>query len=269
MDFRSFERAGWQDSAVCQRYDATLASITTQSLAPLLQAVGSQAGTTLLDVACGAGVVTRGAQALGARVIGVDFSLTQLQLGHRSGALNGCVAADASALPFAAMCFDGVVNNYGMPHFPDPLSAMQEAVRVLKTGGRFAFSAWDSPDKAIGFGAIYDAVGAHGVMNVGLPAGPNFFLFSDPAKCIESLHAAGMVDAQVTPVKQTWRVQTPDQVLDAVREGSVRAAALLRAQTPQAMQAIRNAFRSALETYRTGDGYAVPMPAVIASGRKP
>ena len=88
--------------------------------------------------------------------------------------------ADAEALPFEPDTFDAVVNAFGMCHLPNPDLALREAFRVLKRGGRVAFSVWDVPERAVGFGALYAAVRAHGSMDVGLPAGPDFFLFSDP-----------------------------------------------------------------------------------------
>ena len=51
--------------------------------------------------------------------------------------------------------------------------------------------------------------------------------------------------------------------------GTVRVAATLRAQTPWATQAIREAVREAISAHRHGDEYEVAMPAVIAAAVKP
>jgi hypothetical protein len=87
---------------------------------------------------------------------------------------------------------------------------------------------WDVPDKVIGFGAIYEAIRAHGILDVGLPVGPNFFLFSDPAQSQRVLQAAGFSSPSITYVPQVWCVSAPEQVFDATLQGSVRAAAILR-----------------------------------------
>ena len=97
---------------------------------------------------------------------------------------------------------DAVVSAFGMPHFPDPEAVVHEAYRVLKPGGRFAFTVWDVPEKVIGFGAIYAAIRAHGTLDVGLPVGPNFFLFSDPAQSQRVLQAAGFASPSITSVPQ-------------------------------------------------------------------
>jgi len=140
---------------------------------------------------------------------------------------------------------------------------------VLKPGGRLAFSVWDSPERAAGFGAIYAAIRAHGSLDVGIPEGPNFFLFSGAAERIEALRNAGFEDPTFRQMPQFWRLSDPDQLFAVIAAGTVRVAAVLRAQSAEARQAIREEVRNAMSAYRRGDTCEVPMPAVIAAAVKP
>jgi hypothetical protein len=53
-----------------------------------------------------------------------------------------------------------------------------------------------------------------------------------------------------------------------MRDGTVRTAGLLRAQTPEAQTAIRDAIREGVRPYARGGGVELPMPAVLASATK-
>jgi len=268
QSFREFEQAGWEDPGVVAKYHEHLSGITRQSTGALLDAAGVAKGSRVLDVATGAGYVAGAAAQRGANATGIDFSAAQVRLARKTYPTVRFEQADAEALPFDPETFDAVVNGFGMCHLPNPDLALREAFRVLKPGGRVAFAVWDVPDRVVGFGAVYAAVRAHGSMDVGLAVGPNFFLFSDPEQSKKALRDAGFVSPSCRQAAQVWRLSDPDQLFEVVTEGSVRAAATIRSQSPTAREAIRTALRETVTAYKRADGFELPMPAVIASAIK-
>ena len=48
------------------------------------------------------------------------------------------------ALPFGDKTFDAIVCQFGVMFFPDKAKSYKEANRVLKSGGKYIFSVWDS-----------------------------------------------------------------------------------------------------------------------------
>jgi SAM-dependent methyltransferase len=267
--FRDFEHQGWSSEDVALGYHDYLSPITTQAIGALLDAAGVQQGTRVVDVATGSGYAAAAAADRGAEVIGLDFSATQVALARRRYPSLEFREGDAGALPFPDGAFDAVVSNFGMPHVPDPDAFLSEAFRVLRSGGRFAFSVWASPEESVGLGIIYGAVQSHGRMDVPLPPGPSFFLFSDPGQCEWSLEAAGFRSATASKVRQVWRMASPDVPFEAIMKGTVRAAALLRAQTPEALAAIRAAARRAASSYERDGVIELMTPAVVAAAEKP
>jgi ubiquinone/menaquinone biosynthesis C-methylase UbiE len=267
--FLEFERAGWEDPDVVRQYEQAIAVLTRQSGEALLDAGAVAAGSLVLDVACGPGFLTAAAAERGAQATGVDFSGVQVAAARRQYPALRFQVADASALPFADGCFDAVLSGFGMLHFPDVGSAAAEAFRVLVPGGRFAFTVWAQPDQVVAMGALLRAVRAHGTTAVGIPAGPEFFALSEPSRSQELLRAAGFVDATIRHILQVWRVAAPEDVFTTFQRATVRMRALLQAQSEEQVSRIRLALREELSAYRGPDGYELPMPALLAAGRKP
>ena len=67
----------------------------------------------------------------------------------------------------------------------------------------------------------------------------------------------------------SWRLASAEAAYHAFIEGSVRTAALIKAQTAESQAAIRRAMSEALAPYERDGGIAVPMAALVASGQKP
>lgn len=267
--FRGFELSGWSDEKVCAKYHQHFGSVTIQSVPALIDAACVERSARVLDVCCGAGYAAGLAAERGAEVIGVDFAQSQVDLAQKLYPTVMFERGDATALRFDDESFESVVNDIGMPHFEDPDTAIVEAFRVLRRGGRFAFSVYAAPEHAAGFGLIYGAVQAHGTMDIGLPPGPNFFLFSNEEESRQRMLSAGFRDFKAEMVPQTWRLASPGELFEAVTEGSVRAAATLRGQEKTALPKIESAVVAGLEKYRVESGYELPMPAIVISASRP
>jgi len=264
--FRAFEHAGWE--RIPERYHESFANLTTQAIGPLLDAADVRGGAHLLDVAAGPGYVAGAAAQRGASVVGVDFSAAMVAQAHRQYPALEFREGDAEALPFPDGRFDTVVTNFGLLHLARPEKALAEAHRVLRSGGRIAFTVWAKPEVALGFGIVLRAVQSHGNTNVPLPLGPPFFRFSEPRECSRVLLEAGFVTPAVTQVPQVWRLRSPAALFEIMLQGTVRTAGLLRAQTAEALDAIRADIRDAAKAHRKGDSIELPMPAVLASAIK-
>jgi SAM-dependent methyltransferase len=265
--FRAFEHAGWD--GIVDDYDAAFRTLTPQTIDPLLDAVGVGPGVRVLDEATGPGYVAAAAAARGAAVTAGDFSAAMVAEARRRHPELDVREADAEALPFADSDFDAVVMNFGVLHLAQPDRAFAEAHRVLRPGGRFAFTVWAAPEVSVGLGMLLRAVQVYGTTDVPLPPGPPLFRFSDAGECRRALEAVGFGGVDTVTLPLVWRFPDPDAVFEALRRGTVRNAGLLRAQTPAALAAIRAAVRAEAATYETGGGVAVPMGAVLTSGRKP
>jgi SAM-dependent methyltransferase len=264
--FNALEREGW--AAAASAYADSFNSLTTQAVGPLLDSLHVARGVRLLDVACGPGWLSAAAAERGARVIGIDITAAMVAAAGRRYPHLEFREGSAEELPFDSQRFDSVAMNFGLLHLGRPDQALREASRVLMPGGRGGFTVWATPDRAIGFGILLDAVAAHGQTDVGLPPGPPFFRFSDPGELEAALVDAGFSQVIVSELPLVWRLPSAERFFDAMTEGTVRTRALLRAQTPEALATIRRAVVEGVTRYRTADGVQIPMPAVLATAVK-
>ncbi len=110
----------------------------------------------VLELGCGASQCSRWVAAQGGRPVGLDLSFRQLQHSRRidddTGVSVPVVQGTATQLPFADAAFDVVFCSFGALQFVADLDdAVAETARVLRPGGRFAFSIthptrWMFPD---------------------------------------------------------------------------------------------------------------------------
>lgn len=264
--FRNFEHAGWE--GIPDSYHEAFGRLTSQAIEPLLDAARVKRGMNFLDIASGPGYVGAAAVERGATVLGVDFSTAMIAQARRLHPGIDFREGDAENLPLGSGLFDAAAMNFGILHLGQPQKALLEAHRVLRGGGRFAFSVWAPPQETIGFGIVLRAVEAHGEPRVNLPEGPPFFRYSDAEECKRGLIVTGFESPTVSQVSQTWRLPAEDGLFNAMKDSTVRTAGLLRAQKPTVLNKIRDAMRAELTKYSKGAVVELPMPALIASAVK-
>jgi SAM-dependent methyltransferase len=267
VDFGTFEHEGWE--RVAAPYHTYFADLTTQSNDALLDALDVWPGMRFLDVASGPGYLAAAATRRGADSAGVDFSVAMVAQARRVFPGLEFRVGDAENLPFPNESFGAVGISFGMLHFPHPERALAEAFRVLQSGGRFAFTVWATPDKAVGFGMVLKAIEEHGTTDVPLPPGPPFFQFSDWEESKRALLDAGFVQPDVRELHQTLVLRGPETPFHMLMRGGVRVAAMLNAQTPSALALIERGVAHDAEAYRNDVGeLRIPMPCVLASALK-
>ena len=246
-------------------FSGSIATLYDSHMVPLLFAayaaesaarVAAHAPGTVLELACGTGAVT--AELL--RQLPGDATITATDLNQ--GMLD--VAAgkltdrrirfrlcDAQDLPFSGQSFDAIVCQFGAMFFPDKGKAYREARRVLRKGGVYLLSVWDSIDASPFFAVVHDAVAAM------FPADPPGFFrrtpygYHDVPAITAALREAGFAKISSDKVTFPSRAQSAQEVALALCQGTPlrseieqRAPQGLGEVTEGAARALRDVFGS-------------------------
>ena len=275
--FKHFELRGWRN--VAERYDSAFGSATGQAIGPMLDAARIGPGVRVLDVACGPGYVAAAAAAQGASVLGLDFAAEMVALAgrkwpgieFREGDAENLDLPDASFGGEGAT-FDAVVMNFGILHLADPDRALAEAWRVLKPGGRLAFTVWEPPPRTVPFEIVLGAVKAWGVPDIGVPPGPPMFRFADQEEARRVLTGIGFQGVAFVHLPIMLALARPGDLFTIMLDAGVRTSGLLKAQTAVALNKIREHMQAKVAAYAIGDEadarYVLPMPAVLITAAK-
>lgn len=263
--FQQLEDDGWERAA--HAYERSWRSLTELFIEPLLLVAGVTRGVRVLDVACGPGDLCAAAARRLAVPIGIDRSPTMIELARRRHPGRSFRYGDAERLPFADALFDAVTIGFGVLHLAVPEAAFAEARRVLRPGGRLAFSVWAKPEENPVVRIVTQVIEAHADLTVELPEGPSPARFADAEECRRCLTEAGFAPASIafTTHQAIWRVPTAGFLFAAEREGGVRTAALLARQGPERLAAIGAGIEEGLRGHADGAGFALPFVAHIAT----
>jgi SAM-dependent methyltransferase len=121
-------------------------------------------GQTVLDVACGTGVVARAAWdvvAPGGRVVGVDLNPAMLEVAREARPDLEWLQGDAEDLPLSDAEFDVALCQSALFFFADPGRALAEMARVVAPGGVIALQTYAPLTEQPAYGPFVELVAAH------------------------------------------------------------------------------------------------------------
>lgn len=110
-----------------------------QVIAAILDNCHITAGTRVLDVACGTGVLFGDYLSRGAVVTGVDISPRMVSIAAEKFPNVRVICADVDEGGIDGT-FDCVMVYNAFPHFPDPISTIESLSRMCRPGGRLSIA---------------------------------------------------------------------------------------------------------------------------------
>lgn len=217
-DQRAAARAGWEKTA--RGWD-THREWVEQSMGvvshAMIDAVSPQPGHVVLEAAAGLGETGLLVSELvhpGGKVIISDGADAMVEAAKRRVEERGAGNVEVTPmelewLDMDAASVDAVLVRFGYMLVPDPETALRDARRVIRPGGRLAFAVWDVEARNPWFHAGMAVLAELGIADWPLPAGtPGPFALADRERLLELVTGAGFVLPEIERIELTFR--SPD-----------------------------------------------------------
>jgi SAM-dependent methyltransferase len=187
-----------------------------------LRLLGDVHDRDVLELGCGAAQWSVALARRGARVVGLDNSLRQLEHARRRMEQHGVdfplVHATAEAVPFPDASFDVVFCDHGAMTYADPYKTVPEVSRLLRPRGVFAFAVasplvwmcWNEETEAVDeklhrpYFDLHERETSEGSVKFQLPHGRWIHLFRANRLVVEELVEVQAPEGAATTFGSSW-----------------------------------------------------------------
>lgn len=248
-------------------YEAQFVPALFGEWAPLLvEAAGVRPGSSVLDVACGTGIVARAAVTRvgdSGRVVGLDRSQAMLNVASRLLPEVEFRLGDAEQLPFEDVSFDTVLCQASLMFFPHPRAALAEMARVAAPAGTVAVQVWGRLESSPGYLPFVEVAARHaGPEAIGLLS--TYFLHGDLEELARLCRTAGLDVTSTATRLGAMRYASVDEFVTI----EVESTPLIDLIDEQTYGRIRADAREALLPFVSNDGVALPIEGHFVVARK-
>lgn len=241
----------------------------------MIRKLDPQPGDTVLELA--AGVADTGfmaARRVGAtgRVIITDFAPEMVAAASRRAEELDVEntefrVLDAERMDLETDSVDGVLCRWGYMLMIDPAAAFAETRRVLRTGGRLAFSVWATPEHNPWASLVGRVLVTQGHIPPPDPEAPGIFAMADPGRIRGLLVGAGFAEPEIEEVSFRWTFADRDDYWRFLTETAGAISPVLQALPPTVQTQVRGQVHEAAESFRSGEGYDFPAVCLNAVTR--
>ena len=266
--FHEIELEAWSERA--SQYDVLFASVSTQAIDDILDSLGTLQGKRHLDVACGTGHLVAAAAKRGAVSEGIDFAPAMVAAAQANYPREHFQVGDAVELFYEDESFDIVTCSFGLSNMENPQAAIDEAFRVLKTGGYFAFTLWYGVEGGNEAQAIIKtALAKHAAKEITLPEKWTQLRNADEQACRVITQQSGFGNPTFKRLPIVWHASSAQEVADLFDKLSVRTKLVIEQQPTAAQELIYQRVLSEAEARRTNGFIPLDWPALLTVVEKP
>jgi ubiquinone/menaquinone biosynthesis C-methylase UbiE len=232
----------------------------------LIRRLDPQPGDTVLELAAGLGDTGFMAARLvgeSGRVIITDFAPEMVAAARRRAKELGVENAefrvlDAEGMDLETDSIDGVLCRWAYMLTTSPHAAFAETRRVLRPGGRLAFSVWASRERNPALSLVGRVLESQGHIPPPDPEAPSAFAMADPGRLRELVLRAGFAEPEIEEVSFRWSFADQEAYWRYLTETSASASPVLRSLPTAAQEAVREMMHELARPFHSGRGYNFP-----------
>ncbi len=236
-------------------------ALFAQWVEPMLDAAGIREGQSVLDVACGTGILTRhAADRVGptGQATGLDLNQAMLDVANRVRPDLSWRRGDVAAIPFDDDFFDVVTCQAALFFFPDVTAALQEMGRVTRSHGAVGVQVFSSIGDQPAYGPWIEMVARHAGEDARRLLG-TYWSQGDTDKLRSRCTEAGL---RVSAVHDLERPAYFPSV-EAMVLTEVNSTPLADRLGPEQMDRIIADSHKVFEKFRTEDGLELPLAGSV------
>jgi len=265
---RRVQRYGWDKAST--HYETYWQEQLKPAQEKLLELAQLRPGEKIIDIACGTGLVSfPAAKHVGENgsVLGTDISDKMVEhaktLATEANLHNiHFERMDAEDLLSIDEDYDVALCALGLMYVPDPMKALKEMKRVIKTGGRAVAAVWGQRSNC-GWAEIFEIVDRR----VSSEVCPMFFNLGNPDMLQKHFEVAGFTDIISVRLKTALIYESAEEACGAAFAGGPVALAYHKFSN-EVKEEVHKEYLDSIDAFKINDGYRVPGEFVVTVGRK-